>query len=163
MFTSRAPPYRRYAKAIRDSGDKGRKQSGTVPEGRVVGEPGRGGHGADGRGGEDELARPQRQAAGRPGASGQFRHLAGSRSPNRFLSNDAALLVGGGGLGGRQRGERVAKKLVLSVLGPRRVRRILGIFNFQGWRMGDLLVSHHSSRWKKMASFWDRRRPWVKD
>jgi hypothetical protein len=29
--------------------------------------------------------------------------------------------------------------------------------------MGDLLVSHHSSRWKKMASFWDRRRPWVKD
>lgn len=83
MFTTRAQPCRRYAPTPERSeiqgflsGDTGRKQSGTVPEGCVVGEPGRGGHGADGRGGEDELARPQRQAARRPGASRHFRLLA---------------------------------------------------------------------------------------
>jgi hypothetical protein len=68
----------------------------------------------------------------------------------------------------RRRGSRWAatglarkssEKLVLSVLGPRGVRteEDLGTFDFQGWRMGALLVACR----KKMASFWDRRRPGV--
>lgn len=46
-----------------------------APEGGVCGEAEGGGRGADGRGGEDELPHPQREAAPRPGAAGELPHL----------------------------------------------------------------------------------------
>lgn len=58
-----------------DSANPGVWEGKGVPEGSVVGEVARGGHDADGRGGEGELGQPQRQAAPRPGAPGQLPHL----------------------------------------------------------------------------------------
>lgn len=80
-----------------------------LPEGGVVGEADRGGHDADGRGGEEELAEPQRQAAPRAGAPGQLHRAAGlaperSRTLPQTPGRRSAAMRAGGLEGGGSEG-----------------------------------------------------------